>query len=832
MQRQAGSSHIHAMALEDYRRKRDFTKTPEPAGAVAGAAVQPRFVVQKHAARRLHYDFRLEMGGVLKSWAVTRGPSVDPSEKRLAVRTEDHPIEYGWFEGVIPKGEYGGGTVMLWDHGRWFPDGDPEEGYRRGRLKFRLEGEKLRGGWALIRLRGERGREERDWLLVKERDAAAGTADILAEAPRSVVSGRTIDEIGEAPERVWHSDRGRFDPSVLAGATRGPLPRVEPQLATPVAEAPDGDEWLHEIKFDGYRAVARLDGGRVRLFTRQGLDWTDKFAPLAGAVAHVMADQAVLDGEVVVLDANGASNFQGLQEALSLGQGRRLVYFAFDLMFLDGWDLREVPLERRKAALAAILPKDLPAVRYSDHIDGRGPEVRDRACRLALEGIVSKRRDRPYRPGRGADWTKAKCLNRQEFVIVGHTPPQGARGGIGALLLGYQRDGRLTYAGKVGTGFSERALDDLRRRLEPLRRDRAAVVDPPREARVAWVEPRLVAEVEFANWTRDGLLRHSSFQGLRLDKEPAEVVREASFAGLAAPGTQARLDAARLTHPDRVLWPEQGITKHALAAYYLEVATWMLPHVAERPLTLVRCPQGHGKECFYQRHAKAGMPEAIHRLNVPGETEPYLYIRDVDGLLALVQMGALEIHSWGCKVDRPDRPDLVVFDLDPAPDLSWRRVVDGAREVRDRLADLGLRGFVKTTGGKGLHVVVPLEPRHDWDEVKAFSKALSEALAADAPRRYTATMSKAQRHGRIYVDYLRNQWSATFVAPFSTRAKPGAPVAVPLSWEELDAGPRSDHFTVETVRRRLATLRADPWAEMPETRQVIGDAARRKLRLK
>ncbi|MBW7851503.1 MAG: DNA ligase D [Rhodospirillales bacterium] len=817
-------------SLEEYRRKRDFSKTPEPAGGVASRPGELSFVVQKHAARRLHYDFRLELDGVLKSWAVTKGPSYDPGEKRLAVQTEDHPIDYGGFEGVIPKSEYGGGTVLLWDRGRWFPEGDPEEGLRKGKLKFRLEGEKLHGGWALVRMRGGEGR---NWLLVKERDEAAREGvDILDEAPQSVASGRDLDAIADAPERVWHSDGRRFDPSGLPGAVAGDLPdRIEPQLATLVKEAPEGDEWLHEIKFDGYRAMARLEGGRARLFTRHGLDWTDKFGALAGALAHIVADRALVDGEVVVLDAHGASHFQALQEALSEGRTQALVYFAFDLLHLDGWDLREVPLERRKEALAAILPADQPAVRYSDHFEGRGPEVRRKACSFALEGVVSKRRDRPYRAGRGADWTKAKCLNRQEFVIVGFTPPQGARRGIGALLLGYHRNGKLLYAGKVGTGFSERTLEELRGRLEPLGVERPAVDNPPREARVTWVEPTLVAEVEFANWTREGALRHPSFQGLRFDKEPAEIVREASFPGAATADRQAKLEAAHLTHPDRVLWPRQGVTKRGLAAYYIEVAEWMLPHVVERAITLVRCPQGRHEECFYQRHATAGMPDSIGRVAVAGEKQPYLFVRDLDGLLALVQVGVLEIHTWGSRVDKPEAPDRLVFDLDPAPDVAWPRVVEAAREVRARLEDLGLRSFVKTTGGKGLHVVVPIDRGPGWDEIKAFTKAVSEALEADSPRRYTANMSKAKRNGRIYVDFLRNQWTATFIAPFSTRAKPGAPVAVPLSWEELDAGLHSDHFNVETILRRLAGLGDDPWAEMAEVRQTITAAARRNLGL-
>ncbi len=826
------------MALEEYRRKRDFTRTPEPAGAVsqetgpAGA-----FVVQKHAARRLHYDFRLELDGVLKSWAVTKGPSYAPSDKRLAVMTEDHPLDYGGFEGTIPKGEYGGGTVLLWDRGTWTPKGDPHEGLRKGRLKFTLHGEKLKGGWALIRM-PKRGNEKRDnWLLIKERDDLADGRDVCAEEPLSVASGRDLDAVAADQDRVWRSNRDRTDAAALEGAVRRPLPEAAPapQLATLMAEAPEGGEWLHEIKYDGYRALCRIENGRARLFTRHGLDWTDRFAPLGAHAAGLPVDAALLDGEVVVLDSHGASNFQALQEALSDGRGEALVYFVFDLLHHDGVDLTDVALEKRKALLRELLAEPGGALRYSDHFDGRGPEVRERACSFALEGVVSKRRDRPYRPGRNRDWIKSKCLSRQEFVVVGYTPPQGGRKGLGALLVAVNGEHGLTYAGKVGTGFSEKMLGELLARLEPTRLPEPPVANPPKEKGATWVEPKLVAEVEFTQWTRDGLLRHPSFQGLRLDKRPDEVVRESGVVTLKPrPEVAKTLETVRLTSPDRVLWGQQGITKQGLATYYAEVADWILPHVANRLLTLVRCPQGHEKECFYQRHAGTGLPAGIHKRMVAERehVQPYLYVEDVRGLLGLVQVGTLEIHTWGSRVADTEHPDVVVFDLDPDPEIPWSRIVEGARTVRDFLDELGLASFVKTTGGKGLHVVAPLDGSHDWDEAKALTKAVVTRIAEAEPARYTVNMAKARRQGRIFLDYLRNQRTATFVAPYSTRARPGAPVAVPLAWSELESGIRSDHFTVETILRRLSSLKQDPWAPMAETRQHFDAKARRRLGIK
>jgi bifunctional non-homologous end joining protein LigD len=798
------------MALEEYRAKRNFERTPEPSGGGPGAA-RGMFVVQKHAARRLHYDFRLELDGVLKSWAVTRGPSLNPHDKRLAVRVEDHPLDYGGFEGVIPKGQYGGGTVMVWDTGRWEPVGPADEGLAKGVLKFRLDGRKLKGAWALVQMK----RDPKNWLLIKEQDGEARPgADLLAEQPLSVRSGRSLEQIAA-------ESAGGVPVAEIKGAKPAPMPEcVEPQLCTLVAAAPEGGDWLHEIKYDGYRVLCRIDGGTARLLTRGGLDWTDKFAAVARALASLPCRQALLDAEVVVLNASGASDFSALQEALSAGRDRDMALFAFDLLYLDGYDLTAATLEERKAALARLLEGAPPPLRYSDHVAGRGPEFAAKACSFALEGVVSKRRDRPYRPGRGGDWLKAKCTARQEFVIAGYTPPSSGRAGFGALLLGYWQDGVLRYAGKVGTGFSQRTQEAVLGKLVPLQRPTSPLADPPKDS-VTWVEPQLVAEVEFSEWTPGGHLRHPSFQGLREDKAAADVVREATPGDSRRDtGVEAKLQGFAFTHPDRVLWPGQGVTKKGLAAYYADVAPFMLPHVAGRPLSLVRCPEGEGADCFFQRHALAGLGDGVKTVPVPGE-EPTLWIDGVEGLFALVQVGVLEIHNWGSRVDHIERPDRLCFDLDPDPDLPWSRVVEAARQVRGRLEKLGLRSFLKTTGGKGLHLVVPIVPDSDWTAAKAFCKSFAATLARDHPDRYVATITKARRTGKILIDYLRNQFSATWVAPYSTRARPGAPLSVPLTWDELDEGLRSDHFTLATIGRRLGALGRDPWDGIGDTRQRL-----------
>jgi bifunctional non-homologous end joining protein LigD len=855
------------MALEEYRKKRDFRRTPEPAGSRARRkkpAAALSFVVQKHRARRLHYDFRLELGGVLLSWAIPKGPSLDPGEKRLAVHVEDHPLEYGAFEGVIPEGQYGSGTVMLWDRGTWTPeDADPAAAYKKGALKFRLDGEKLHGAWALVRMGGKAAREGRDnWLLIKERDGEArpGSAAALVEdAPLSVASGRSLAAIAADRDRVWDIARGEIaaDPKAAApppAARQGAMPeRVSPQLAAPAASPPAGDRWLHEIKYDGYRLLARIAQGKVRLLTRNGLDWTGKFPLLARAFAALPAGSALIDGEVVALAADGTTSFARLQDALARDDTADLVYFAFDLLYRDGWDLTGAPLEDRKAALAALVPPAAEGVlRYSDHQQGRGPDFFRLACSHRLEGIVAKRRDQPYRPGRGSDWLKVKCHKRDEFVVIGYTEPAGRRLGFGALLLGYyDAQGRLHYAGRVGTGFSDRLLAELRPRLDRMaRREAPALPKGAPQKGVHWIEPRLVAAVRYAEWTADGILRQPAFLGLRDDKSAEEVVypppagvrpdppagrtRRAGAGQKTAAPAPARgggvcFAGVRLSHPDRLLYPEEGITKLALAQYYERVKDWALPHLAHRPLSLMRCPQGHHKHCFYQKHLGAGVPDVVGRVAIVEKSVAgtYLVVEDLAGLVAMVQLAVLEIHPWGSTVDRLETPDRITFDFDPDEGLSWPAVTAAALEMREALRGIGLESFAKTTGGKGLHVVVPVAPKLGWDAVKEFAKWVAERFVAAYPDRFTAKMAKRARTGRIFIDYLRNGRGATAIGAYSPRARPGAPVATPLFWEEVERGVRPSEFTVLTVPKRLLRLKTDPWAGMATLRQAIGARVRR-----
>ena len=853
------------MALSEYKRKRDFTKTPEPPGAAVRASAPPAlsFVIQKHAARRLHYDFRLELDGVLKSWAVPKGPSTDPGEKRLAVHVEDHPIEYGGFEGVIPEKQYGSGASMIWDRGSWTPlDPEPQAAYAKGNLKFALDGQKLHGKWVLVRMTGSRaGRDKENWLLIKERDAAAmpGSGDaIVADNPRSAATGRTIEEIAADRDRVWGPNGEEqparpgasraIDPSTIPGAARRRMPAdPRPLLAYAAAQAPDGTDWLHEIKHDGYRLLARIRDGNVRLSTRSGLDWTEKFPALAGRFAELPVEAALIDGELVHIESNGTSDFGHLQDAIANGRTETLVFYVFDLLHLEGWDLTGAALEDRKAALASLVPPDCDGgLRYSDHQTGRGPEFFRHASGYGLEGIVSKRRDSLYRAGRHDSWLKVKCDNREEFVVIGFSDPAGGRQGLGALILGYyDRGGELHYAGRVGTGFSDARLLDLRARLDRLAQRERPVKTLPKGAIVKdvhWTEPALVVEVRFAGWTTDAVLRHATFIGLREDKSAKEVVRDmpsaASRTEPAKPGPQraavsiARdgstvFEGVRLTHADRVLYPDQGFTKLDLARYYADIADWALPHLVHRPLSLLRTPTGVGGEQFFQKHAGASVPAAVTRIEIDGEI--HLAIEDLAGLLSLVQIGVLEIHPWGSTLDKLEQPDRVTFDLDPDEGLAWPRVTEAALEMRDVLNGHGLQSFVKTTGGKGLHVVVPLTPRLGWDEVKNFTKAVADDMAARYPQRYTANQSKRARQGRIYIDFLRNTRGATAVGAYSTRAREGATVSTPLSWSEVEAGARPEGFTVATVPARLASLNTDPWAEIGKLRQTITAAAGRKL---
>jgi len=847
------------MSLAKYRQKRDFAKTKEPSGSARRKAGNS-YVIQKHDASHLHYDFRLELGGVLLSWAVPKGPTLDPSVKRLAVQTEDHPLEYGGFEGSIPEGEYGGGTVMVWDRGTWEPDGDAKQAYEKGHLSFQLHGQKLTGGWHLVKTQ-RAGQKQNTWLLFKAKDDAAKRGEMSLLETKSALTGRDLKAIAaDAPDtaakrgKVTKAPKATGAPKVTkvaqSAAKQAALPqRIEPELATLVSTTPDGNDFVHEVKFDGYRVVARVVAGRVTLFTRSGEDWTARMPTLQAALAKLKVKSAILDGEFVALNEHGVTDFQLLQNAFSGKREAPLVYYAFDLLYLDGADLRALPLVERKEKLAKLIarmPKGETTLRYSDHTRGNGARFFAEAAKLGLEGVVSKRADSPYRSGRGKDWQKSKSLARQEFVIVGFTDPAGGRSHLGALLLGVSRDGQVVYSGRVGTGFSERSLKDLHARLAPLEIAKPNLKNAPRGTEIRgvhWVEPKLVAEVEYTELTDDGLLRHPTFKGMREDKAAREVVLEQPRAVASRTRTRTKTKTKTkptaadhataskspvLSHPDKILYPELGLTKRELADYYELVSDVMLPHVINRPLTLLRCPEGRSKQCFFQKHPGDSLAEGLVRVQVPasdGKSE-YAAIADERGLLALAQMGVLEVHLWGALASDAEHPDRLVFDLDPAPDLDFKATIVGARALRALLEELGLKSWVKTTGGKGLHVTVPIVPQAGWDEIKDFCRAIAEELTRRDPARYLATMSKAKRTGKIFIDYLRNGRGATFIAPYSTRARDGATIAMPVEWDDLSARFKPDAFNVRSAAKYLAKRGTDPFASLLKARQRLPSAAK------
>ncbi len=825
------------MSLVTYRQKRDFGKTQEPSGKARRKAGHA-YVIQKHDASHLHYDFRLELDGVLLSWAVPKGPSLDPSVKRLAVQTEDHPLEYGGFEGNIPEGEYGGGTVMVWDRGTWEPDEGAKQAYEKGHLSFQLHGQKLTGGWHLVKTQ-RAGQKQNTWLLFKAKDDAAkpGDTTLLEKKAKSALTGRDLTTIGAGkPTKPTKAAKSK---AIAPVAQRAAMPqRIEPELATLVSRTPEGGDFIHEVKFDGYRVIARIDAGRVKLLTRGGEDWTLRMPSLAAALAKLRTKNAIFDGEFVALDEHGVSDFQLLQNAFGGKSQAPLAYYAFDLLYLDGVDLRLLPLLERKAKLEELLerlPKSETTLRYSDHTQGNGARFFAEAAKLGLEGVVSKRANSPYRSGRGQDWQKSKSLARQEFVIVGFTEPGGGRSHLGALLLGVRRDDQVVYAGRVGTGFTERSLKDLHARLAPLEIDQPSLGNAPRGAEIRgvhWVEPELVAEVAYTAITHDGLLRHPTFKGLREDKPAREVVLEqpravASRVPRKKPMPQAA-SKTTLSHPDKILYPEIGLTKRELADYYELVSELMLPHVINRPLTLLRCPEGRQKQCFFQKHPGESLAEGLVRVQVPssdGKSE-YAAVADARGLPALVQMGVLEVHLWGALANDAEHPDRLVFDLDPAPDLDFKATIVGAQALRKLLEELGLQSWVKTTGGKGLHVTVPIVPRAGWDEIKDFCRAIAEELTRRYPERYLATMSKAKRQGKIFIDYLRNGRGATFIAPYSTRAREGATIAMPVEWDDLSAKFKPEIFNVRSAKKYLNKRRVDPFASLLKARQKLPSAAK------
>ncbi|CAN5575989.1 DNA ligase D [soil metagenome] len=795
--------------LEKYHRRRDFNRTPEPRGHHKRTSPeQLKFVVQKHHAQRLHFDLRLEHSGVLKSWAVPREPSVAPGSRRLAVQTEDHPIAYAEFEGEIPEGEYGAGSMLIWDRGYWTSETDPESGLAEGKLDFLMHGEKLQGRWTLVRTgqKSDRRDQQDNWLLIKRTD-------------RTRRSGSRNDG-ATTPE----SDVLELYPGELRGAVRAQLPlRPAPQLATLATEAPSGDGWLNEPKLDGYRLICRIDNQHVTLFTRNGNDWTDRFPGIVDRARRLPCNAAVLDGEAVIYDASGVTNFQRLQSAIR-DRDQGIVLVVFDVLHLDGWNLQDVPLSSRKPLLQRLLSTAPDSFRFGDYVVGQGPAFFRQACKMGLEGVIAKRALGAYREGRSQSWLKLKCLQRQEFVIVGFTEPSGSRSGFGALLLGVsERHGEpFRYAGKVGTGFDETTLRSVHDRLIELEQTDSPIeglTSKDAGGGVHWVRPALVAEVSFTSWTAEGRLRHASFHGLREDKPVDEVIKECPLPAGTSP---YRRRPVKLTNPGKVLFPEEGITKQQLANYWKSVAPVALPHIADRPLSLLRCPEGIEAQCFYQKHIGAGVPDVVPRVAVEDDGDPYAMADDEKALIGLTQIGAIELHVWGSRESHLDEPDIIVFDLDPSEELPWTAVVDAAADLRSRLETLGLVAFARLTGGKGLHIVVPVVPGPDWRSVKHFSRTVAREMARDEPNRFTTSMSKSRRTGKIFVDYLRNDRGSTAIASYSPRARTGAPVALPIEWSEL----RGDQelppkFGVLQVPEIIQRRKRDPWKDFEAARRSL-----------
>nr|WP_295887819.1 DNA ligase D [uncultured Devosia sp.] len=842
--------------LKEYKAKRDFTKTQEPSGGESTGKGY-RFVVQKHDATRLHYDFRIELDGVLKSWAVTKGPSDNPEDKRLAVRVEDHPLDYGGFEGTIPEGEYGGGTVMLWDEGTWEPLGDPHEALESGDLKMRIHGHRMKGEWVLVHMKGrdskrKSGPDRENWLLIKHRDDYAKDHETLTERfTKSVSTGRDLDGIAKGlkarktsatpDDAIWHSGEDKAVDNPVPAKPKGKASRLPafraPQLATLVTAVPEGSDWVFEMKYDGYRCMAAISGDQVRLFTRTGKDWTTQFQAIVPPLTRITKGTALIDGELCAFDDKGRTDFSTLKDHLS--NGGPLIFFAFDLLEEDGENLTGLPLVDRKQRLEKLLGKieSSSLVQFSAHVTGNGQKVFDTICREGHEGIIAKQANAPYRGERNRSWLKIKCSKRQEFVIAGWSP-SAKKKTFASLLLGTWEDGRLVYRGRVGTGFNMESAHQLQQQLDSRARRTNPFASVPRPiARNArWVAPELVAEIGYTEFTPDGILRHPSFLALREDKpagdvrlDKPEATPKAATAALDGKAGVAAAEAAgiKLTSPDRVVYPGQGVTKADLVAYYAAVSERMLPYVAKRPLSLLRCPQGRTKYCFFQKHDTGGFPDAMNSLLIAekdGEKADYFYIDDLAGLIAGTQMNVLEWHLWGSLTKNVEKPERIIFDIDPDEGLGFEHIRAAATDIRDELAALGLESYALVSGGKGIHVIAPLRPITEWDEVKGFCKAFAQRLADKYPDRFTANIRKVNRKDKLFIDYLRNERGATAIAPWSSRSRRGAPAAVPISWPELDTIKAANQFTLADAAERAQ--KPDPWKGYFDTTQSITKAMR------
>lgn len=809
--------------LNAYNRKRNFEKTLEPEGEAENSAQGLRFVVQHHLARRAHYDLRLEWGGVLLSWAIPKGPSYDTHDKRLAVQVEAHPLEYRNFEGTIPKGEYGGGVVMLWDEGFWEPQTDADTGLHQGSLKFILNGRRLKGKWALVRMKAKADETDDNWLLLKEKDAYAKPGGGIDLYTTSIRTGRTMTEIEKNEDEKW---------------IKNPFDSVDVQLAKLVHTAPNGADWLYELKYDGYRIIAFLEGNAVRLQTRGGHDYVLRFADVASSLIDWAAGRAmVLDGEMVVTDASGKTDFQALQSYLRNPKGKTPTYIIFDLLALDGKDLRALPLIQRKEALESIMDNTSQNLYYSRHIRGNGQESFSSACAMGMEGIIGKKADSVYSGTRNGDWIKLKCDKRQEFVIGGYTLSKKRAQGISALLLGVYEDGALIYAGRAGTGLSEIDIRTLLAQFENLKSAKPPFKLAPKvrsNETIAWLEPRLVAEIKFAEWTDENLLRQASYKGLRTDKNPREVRREkandnpecaassekASEKQMMSDSKTIIIEGIKVTNPDKVIFQDPEITKEDIIRYYMQVSKRMLPYIHHRILSVVRCPKGVSHSCFYKKHPGPGSKGVVTTpiTNTDGETEEYFYIENLSGLLSEAQMGTLEFHIWGSRVDTLELPDMMVFDLDPDEGMDLDTVRQGVLDVKNILTELSLRSYLKTSGGKGYHIVVPLKPSVPWETFHDFAKRIAEVMEQKWPDRYTSNVRKAKRTNRIFIDWIRNGRGATSIAPYSIRARKGARVSMPIAWDELDTV-APDGIDMADALRRINTN--DPWVDFSQNDQSL-----------